>query len=274
MKTLTRYYNIFILLIICQSIIVPNLYAASVQRVTILADDSYPPYSFVDNDQLRGIYIDIIKAAAKLIEQHYKVKIDPVPWKRGLQGLEKGTSFALVPPYKHIKKRPYMWPYSVPIMKENVVAFCHKDIDLLGHLKPQAMKSNAPLIIGINAGYLILNPKLEQAKNKKNIAISENKSTTLNILKLYHKRLDCYLNDKFSTLWELSNMKKEKKINFNDIREVFLVMTETAHIGYTNINPDTYPFKDDFILRMDQALLSVISSDEYKEIINRYINVK
>jgi len=252
-------------------ITMPQLYAAPVQKVTILADDSYPPYSYVENNKLKGIYIDIIKAAAQLIEQKYKVKVTAIPWKRGLLELREGTSLALLPPYKHIEKRSYIWPYSVPIMKESVVVFCQKGIDIFEYFKPQTINNNAALVMGMNAGYLILDKKLEQAKKQKNIVISENKSTYSNIMKLYHKRLDCYLNDKLSTLWEFSEMKKDKNINFNHIKEVLLVMTETAHIGYTNNPTHKFLFKDDFILRMDQALSIVISSNEYQKIINKYV---
>ena len=259
------------ILIALYTLFVPNLYAAPVQRVTILADDSYPPYSFVEDGQ---IYIDIVKEAAKLIEPHYKVKIVAVPWKRGLQELQKGISFALLPPYKHIKKRSYIWPYSIPIMKESIVAFCRPGINLLEYLKPQTIKINAPLIIGINAGYLFLNKVLEIAIDKGGIVISENKSTFSNIMKLYHKRLDCYINDKLSTLWELSNIKNNKNINLDSIKEVLLVMTETAHIGYTNNPTHTFLFKGDFILRMDQALSIVMSSTEYQKILNRYVLIQ
>ncbi|PKG85712.1 amino acid ABC transporter substrate-binding protein [Colwellia sp. 75C3] len=274
MKNLIAISTILFISIVFSTIFVPNIYAAQAQRVTILADDSYPPYSFVENGQLKGIYIDIVKEAAKLIEPHYKIKIAAVPWKRGLQELQKGISFALLPPYKHIEERSYIWPYSVPIMRENVVAFCQKNIDLFEYITPQAMKKSEPLIIGINAGYLILNNSLEQAKNRKNIVLSENKSTSSNIMKLFYKRLDCYLNDKHSTLWELANMTKDKKIHFDNIKEALLVMSQTAHIGYTNNSTHTFIFKDDFILRMDQALSRVISSSEYHNIINRYVTIK
>jgi polar amino acid transport system substrate-binding protein len=268
--------NIFLrssLLIIFINIFVPCIYAETVQRVTILADDSYPPYSFIENDQLKGIYIDIVREAAKLIEAHYKVNIVAVPWKRGLQELQKGISFALLPPYKHIKKRSYIWPYSVPIMRENVVAFCQNDINFHGHIKSEEIKSKSPLIVGINAGYLILDRALEQAKEKKLIVMSENKNTTANIMKLYYKRLDCYLNDRYSTLWEISKIEKKKDINFNNIREVLLVMTETAHIGYTDNPTHNFLFKDDFILRMDQALSAVISSNKYQDIVSSYVPI-
>jgi polar amino acid transport system substrate-binding protein len=78
------------------------------------------------------------------------------------------------------------------------------------------------------------------------------------------------LNDKLSTQWEISEMGLEKKVSFDNIREALLVMSQTAHIGYTNSKNHEYEFKDDFIFRMDAALSAIIFSDKYQEIINRY----
>lgn len=89
-------------------------------RVTILVDGSYPPYSYLENGKLTGIYVDLVYQAAKLIDDKYSVELQAVPWKRGLAALENGDGFALLPPYKHIKRRPYIWPYSVPLQEEVV----------------------------------------------------------------------------------------------------------------------------------------------------------
>lgn len=258
-------------LIILQVLFNFNIKAAAIEKVTILADDSYPPYSYVDNGKLKGIYIDIVNEAAKLINSHYQIELVSIPWQRGLLELKKGTSLALLPPYKHFEKRNFISPYSVPIMKENVVVFCNKNVKLSQYISGKAEKSNKPLRIGLNAGYLILNEQLERARKNKNIIIYENKSTSANILKLYHKRLDCYLNDKYSTLWELAKMSNAQEINFDNIKEVMLVMSQTAHIGYTNNPSHPYLYKEDFIIHMDQALSDVISSELYQSIIDRYV---
>jgi polar amino acid transport system substrate-binding protein len=244
--------------------------ANEIQRVTILADDSYPPYSYVENGELKGVYIDIIKASAKLISTQYRVKIVAVPWKRGLMEVKEGREFAILPPYKHIEERNYIWPYSLPIMTEHVVAYCQKDITLQAYISQPLKKLTPALNIGINAGYLILTDDFIQAKAMKNIVINENRSTSANIVKLFSKRIDCYLNDKFSTQWELSKMRKKRSIHFDNIQETLLVMSKTAHIGYTDNKSHEFHFKKDFIYRMDKALSEVISSDTYQDIINRY----
>lgn len=264
--------RIFIVALWC-NLLIPTSHAISKQEVTILADDSYPPYSFVENGQLQGMYVDIVKEAAKLLTSHYKVKLVAYPWKRALHELKQGSELALIPPYKLIEKRPYIWPYSTALMKEVVVAYCQKDINLFEYIQLEKINTKTPLNVGINAGYLILNQKLEQAQTKQSIVIHENKNTHANMMKLYYKRLDCYLNDRNSTLWEFAKISKERNFNFDNIKEALVVMTQTAHIGYTNNPTHTFLFKDDFILRMDRALSNVLSSKKYQDIINRYISI-
>jgi len=258
------------MLILLQLMFAPQAFAVMVQEVTILADDSYPPYSFVENGKAKGIYVDIVKESAKSLAPHYKVNIVAYPWKRALHEIELGTAFAILPPYQHIKKRPYMWPYSVQIMKEEVIAFCDKDINLLEHINTRTTQQESPIIIGVNAGYLLLNEELEQAKELKKIVIAENKSTQSNIMKLYAKRISCYINDRYSTYNELSKMRKTRKINFDNIRESLLVMTQTGHIGYTDASTHTFLFKTDFIRRMDDALSRLIHSNIYQKIVDKY----
>jgi polar amino acid transport system substrate-binding protein len=258
------------LLLIFSLHIFVNIHAAEIQKLTIVADDSYPPYSFIEHGTLKGVYVDIIRESAKLLSDHYEVKVIAVPWKRGLLEIKEGRAFAILPPYKHIKERPFIWPYSQPIMTEEIIAYCHKDIELLKHLQQANEKKYNPLNIGINAGYLILNKEFQYAKKMKSIIIKENRSTLANIMKLYSRQLDCYLNDQLSTEWEIAQIPKKRNIHLSKIRKALRVMSKTAHIGYTNSKHHTFQFKDDFVLKMDEAMLKVISSDKYQEIINRY----
>jgi polar amino acid transport system substrate-binding protein len=270
MNKLKEHNKKSLMLILLYSLFMSKTFAIETQEVTILADDGYPPYSFIETGEVKGIYVDIVKEAAKLLAPHYKVTIVAYPWKRALHEIKKGTAFAIIPPYQHIKVRPYIWPYSVQIIKEEVIAFCNKDINLLEHMNAKTTEHNPPIRIGVNAGYLILNEELEQARKENKIIIAENKSTKSNIMKLYARRVDCYLNDKYSTYNELSKMQKETKISFDNIKEAFLVMIQTGHIGYTDASTHTFLFKDDFILRMDEALSQVISSNTYQNIIDSY----
>ena len=69
--------------------------------VTVYGDDSYPPYSYVENGKLTGIYTAILKKVFSQMPD-YNVSIHSIPWKRGLAEIEQGKIFALYPPYKRL----------------------------------------------------------------------------------------------------------------------------------------------------------------------------
>ena len=61
----------------------------SKQEVLVYGDINYPPYSFEDEGQPKGIYVDILRSAfAKM--RDYDVTIKMIPWKRGLEYIKKG----------------------------------------------------------------------------------------------------------------------------------------------------------------------------------------
>jgi hypothetical protein len=48
-------------------------------------------------------------------------------------------------------------------------------------------------------------------------------------------------------------------------------MTQSAHIGYSDSANDDFPFKSDFIQRMDSALTQVKATKQYEKIIAKYL---
>ncbi|RXE99029.1 transporter substrate-binding domain-containing protein [Pseudoalteromonas sp. PS5] len=227
--------------------------------VTILVDDAYPPYSYQINGELYGIYVDIVKQAARILSEEYSITLRAMPWKRGLSSMASAEAMALMPPYIHIKKRPYIWPYSVPLQEEVVVAFCNKGVTLkkLPHIKPEQA-----INVGINAGYMILDEDLMEAQKLGLIKLWENKSTNSNIEKLSRGRIDCYVNDRLSTLLGINKTSlASSQLSSGNIIEDKVIMRRTAHIGYLKGFEEKYPHKQHFILQMDNALRQVLQSD-------------
>ncbi len=253
-------------LLYCQA-----LKANEIPEVTILTDDSYPPYSYVENSRLKGIYVDMVLAAADLMKNKYKIKLIAVPWQRALMEVKDGNVLAILPPYQRVTERHYIWPYSVPLMSETVVAYCHQGINVYDYFGASAIPVSTALNIGINAGYMILGEKIAAAVADNKIVVWENKSTRANLLKLELKRIDCYVSDRFSIQYELTKLRKLRGLSFDGITESFVIMRQTAHIGYTDSDAHDFAFKSDFIHRMDSALAQVKASAQYQEFISKYL---
>ncbi|MFY8350687.1 substrate-binding periplasmic protein [Pseudoalteromonas sp. SSM20] len=216
----------------CYFILSTKCFANSPVEVRILADDDYPPYSYVENGVLKGIYIDYLKRLSHHLQDDYTISVMPLPWKRALKLIESGEEFALIPPYIHHKSRPFIAHYSSSIGIEKVVVFCHKDVSL-EHAFSLGPKARPALKLGINAGYLLLNDKYKSAVSKRRIILATNKSTASNVEKLIKRRIDCYINDETSTLITLSDVLSHYHTQFKRdfvVKEV--ISSQSAHIGY------------------------------------------
>jgi len=250
------------------------LWANEYHKVLILADDAYPPYSYSENEEAKGIYVDMVSAAAEKMLDQYMVEVLVVPWKRALHAIEQGQALAVLPPYIHYDKRPYIRPYSVPLYQEHVVAICHRGITEK-HLNSAADdKTQGVINVGINSGYLILNRTMQKAVQMGSIKIWENRDTRSNLMKLLANKVHCYLNDRLSMQWELAQMHRlglANPIDMSLVSEVSTIMSRTAHIGYTNNPHHGFKYKQDFIKRMDKALRELQLSGQADKIIQGYV---
>ena len=226
--------------------------------VTVLCDASYPPYSYAENGEAKGLYNDILRAAFARMPG-YRVSIRPVPWPRGLAALEKGTAFALFPPYYRPVERPWM-DYSRPILEESVVAFVRSELAQQRAIEdfPAAY---AGLRIGLNRGFnIIAAPDYKRMLAAGQVQQSYASDNRTNLLQLKRQRIDVYINDRLSILWELQQMRDQDLLGNAELDwlvEGPRLSSEHGHLGYTRLNPQAYPYKQDFMQRLDQVLLDL-----------------
>lgn len=245
--------------------------AGAPQAVTIYADDSYPPYSFMENGRLTGIYTQLVLKALERLPE-YQVHVVAVPWRRGLAMLENGQAFALYPPYFRPQERPYV-SYSEPILTEQVVVFCNAAAIARRSLK-QWPGDYHGLRIGINSGFLLGGQEFDLAAKAGLLKVDQAQGSRANLLKLLRARIDCYLNDRLSILWELQRMKKDGLIDerFEPVAETSIVSSEQGHLGFSDVAPERYPFRDDFLLKFNAVIRDMRREGEIKEITTRFLN--
>ncbi|TDR73905.1 substrate-binding periplasmic protein [Paludibacterium purpuratum] len=243
--------------------------------VTILTDDAYPPYSYMDKQQAIGIYPDILRAAAKHIAG-YRIELKPTPWRRAMAQLQAGTELAAAPPYYRPLERPYIGSYSAPMLDEHVVVFCGKQIfsDTPRQRWPDDFLG---LLFGNNFGFLLGGDNFWRAARSGKIHIEEAPGSRANLLKLVDKRIDCYLNDQLAVRIELGRMQSLGLLSAaqrQQIQEGPTVSTEQSYVGFTNRDNGKFPFKDDFIKKLNAALTTLHQSGEITRIVGRYLNGK
>jgi len=241
--------------------------------VTVYADENYPPYSYKEGGQIKGIYTQILEIAFARM-QDYQITIVPIPWKRGLKLLEMGSAFAIYPPYFHVAERPYIWPYSLPIVDERVVVFCRNDI-LAKSLRSHWPEDYYGLTIGANAGFNLGGDKFWRAVRENKILLSEAKGNRENLLKLGLKRIDCYMNDRLSILWELKQMKLNGEYDEGGkharLLEGATITIEQGFVGFTSADKGQFPFKDDFKKQLDIIIYDMRRDGQAQRIIEDFV---
>lgn len=237
--------------------------------VTVYADDGYPPYSYAEDGKALGIYNDILRKAFSRMNG-YKIIIDPVPWRRGLLYVENGTGFAISPPYYRPNERPFMHPYSVPILDEEVVAFCRPET--LQTKRQRWPEDYYGLTVGRNFGFLLGGQSLTEAVQEGKIMLEEARGTRENILKLLEGRIDVYINDRMSVLAEFNKIKEEMVRYRNaNIEEGALVSREKGYLGFTATDKGRFLFKEDFLKKFNAIIEDMKKNGEIKSITETYI---
>jgi polar amino acid transport system substrate-binding protein len=241
--------------------------ASAPTPLVIYGDDDYPPYSYVENGQLKGIYTQIVREAVQSMPQ-YAVQLRPVPWKRGLLMLQTGEAFALYPPYSWRSERPYV-RYSVPLLMEQVVVLCSQDVLLKRKLQHWPADYSG-LHIGVNAGFLPGDAGLMAALRAEKIVLDPAKGTRTNLLKLMRGRIDCYVSDRLSAQWELQRIRREETPGtpMQAIEETAQLASQHGHLGFTARQPAAYPYRADFIEQFNAAIVRMQNNGAIRRIVD------
>ena len=249
---------------LCLSI-AASAHAGAATPLVIYGDDDYPPYSYVENGQLKGIYTEIVRVALQSMPQ-YAVQLRPVPWKRGLLMLQTGEAFALYPPYSWRSERPYV-RYSVPLLMEQLVVLCNQDV-LAKRALRQWPADYGGLHIGVNAGFLLGDAALTASLRAEKIVLDPAKGTRTNLLKLMRGRID--VSDRLSAQWELQRIRRDGPPGtpMQAIQETAQLASQQGHLGFTARRPSAYPYRDDFIEQFNTAIVRMQNNGAIRRIVD------
>lgn len=234
------------------------------EPVVIETDDSSPPYSYVENGETKGIYVDFVRSAAKRLAPQYDVSIHAVPWKRGLQNLERGRSLAFMPPYLN-QDRSFIASYSPVLLRETIVLFCAPVV--LQTPRSRFPEDFAGLTIGVNLGFA-LGERMVAAVKSGAIRTEEAKGNESNIQKLFVGRIDCFANDRLSTRFSASALLATPRYHNARLLEAVEISGENAYIGYSAAYQA--PFKADFIAKMNAALEAQRKTGQLNKLVEQY----
>lgn len=234
-------------------------------QVKITGDADYAPYSYIEEKEAKGVYVDVLKAIFSEMPE-YEVTFEMVPWKRALKEVEAGHSFAVFPPYYHPTKRPWIDPYSEPILEEKTVLFCNKNN--VPENKDDFPNAYHGLKFGLNAGFKIGGEAFWKAVDGGLISIDEVKGAELNFKKLAIGRNHCYMNARIPAYMEINKL-KNGGLDVSDIVEIKTVKTDKGYLGFAK-NAIQFPFKNDFVKKFNTLLTKLKAEGKVDEILAKY----
>ena len=252
------------------------------QNVKIYTYDTLPPLAYKNTQGiLTGVYIEIVKKAISRMPD-YTVTFVNVPWVRAKMIMEKGRGFAILPPYFHAHdwltqdepKRPYIWPYSLPLIIQENIIICNKNIKL----KPDAIYPDdyKGLTFAMWKGDGRAGVKFEKMAKEKKINVHLTRNLKNSIIFLQKNRADCTITSKLPFAWYIKQMKQSGEYQENDngviLNEVFTISRSEGYLGYTDIDDEiNFPFKKDFSIKFDEEIKKLKKAGEIQKIIDTFI---
>ena len=233
--------------------------------ISMVGDSNYPPYSYVEKGRLVGIYPDLIRAIDKKMDD-YTITMEGLPWKRALLKVKNGEVPFVFPPYLRKKERPYL-RYSDPLMDEWVVMFCHRHVMMEKRTTfPEAYEG---LKVGRTLGFLV-GENIIEAGERGIIRLITTGDAETALRRIHSKKLDCYVNDRLSVLYELKVLQEKEKLNSAALVEAIKFTQEHAYLAASK-NKDMYPFIDDFYDTFNRQLKSMKLNGEFNAIVLKYV---
>lgn len=245
-------------------------------EVELLADKNYPPYSYLENDVLKGVYIDIVKEAFSALPA-YRLKLTAMHRTEARQRIKNGLSLGIIGTYFHGHDLPYIYPYSLALGKEAVVTVCHANA--LGVPRKKWPEDYKSLLMGNVLGYDgWLNYQVRSEGQTKNVNFLEVPTTQIALDMVSQARLDCTLFNEATFYFSQGNDYQQTTNTKGGTKQVAIgtrVSTKIAHIGYSRkaIKENRFPYAFELQHGLDVAIFKLEESGDADKIRKKYTSI-
>lgn len=215
---------------------------ASKQEAVVAIDENYAPYAYVEQGELKGVYVDLL-AAVSATMPHYSIRLLPLPWRRALAEAEHGQVAGVVPPYRRPELRPWM-AYSEPLMEEANVLLCTTPV-AKAHEHARFPSDFAGTTFANSSGFLNAGAEFFAMVDAGRIRLVEVAGVKQSLQMLSMERVDCMVN----TQLVVNDAMSKSTIDASKFTNVGLIRGELAYLGYSATarpGPDQQAFIHEF----------------------------
>jgi len=251
-------------------------------NITIHTYDVLPPLAFKnEKGVLTGVYIEIVKKAISRMPD-YNVTFLVYPWVRAKLNVKSGQAFAILPPYFHAHdwltdiepKRPYIWPYSLPLFTQKDVVICDDRVKVKENAKYPDDYEGMDFVMWRGDGRAgVKFDKMVRDGKIKVTLLNDVKSTAVFLL---NGRADCTIASKLPFAWYVKQIKSNDAFSKNTkniiLKEHSIISQNEGYLGYTNINDEiNFPYKKEFSIKFDIEVYKMKKSGEIQKIVDQFI---
>ena len=194
--------------------------AVAETKVTFALANNYEPLMAQDG----GIAGDILRQANARLPDGYSIVVELAPWARGVARVERGNAQALVGTYYRPEIRPWIDPYSEPLLQDPVSIYCRSGVADPNWSYPADYA-------GLRFGYLIgsyaAGTEFAAMREAGTIKVIENASIRGSLQMLISGRIDCFVEGRYSIQSELSSLE-----NSGEVELVSDVASENFYVGF------------------------------------------
>lgn len=223
-------------------------------EVTLLADQAYPPFSYVENGELKGLLVDIIAAIdAKM--PRYRINLLPMPWHKGKALMKKGEHLGLLGAYFHGHDWPYLYPYSQTILYEDLVTVCSNNANMPANASwPESYRGRKLGTVGSYDGWADYGRRL---RAEQVAYFFEFPNMELAFSGLVKNVIDCFIVEPTAYSSHLKQAKEAHKIPDGFTSQITNFLSRnTVHLGYSApaLRANKFPYALDFQRTFDSQL--------------------
>ncbi|TYB30980.1 MAG: amino acid ABC transporter substrate-binding protein [Candidatus Mcinerneyibacterium aminivorans] len=249
-------YIILGLLLSFIAILVSFKHEAKIKFATV----EFPPYSYIENGEITGLEVEIVKKICEIADIDYDISL--MPFSRAYRSVLnfKRTEYDALFNFYKTPKRLNVFKYTEPIIENPIVFFVRKKDDIKFDGEIASIKGKK---VGVMRGY-VYSQEFSRAVKEDIIEVEKANSHIINFKKLISGRIDIYAVEKFVGCFVVNDMNIQNKVKTLTTP----LKIQQGYIGFSKYNP-----KKRFINRINSALKKMKKNGSYKKIYNKYLDI-
>lgn len=228
------------------------------EKVLMLATDNYIPYSFEENEEVRGIGVELVREGLRRLG--YTAELSVLPWTRALQMTQDGDVDGIFCAFYSEDRAVYLQYLKEPLAYEAQMLYALPGNNIAFDGTVASLK---PYRIGILQDYYY-GEAFEAAVEAGELQVERVTDIPTNIHKLQEGRIDVMVDHRYSMRYYLKRLGVTEEITelpvpFREPAPLYLAFTKKRFIDPSLIEA------------LDQALRDMKKDGTYEEIVDAYL---